>query len=246
MSEVAPEPVEEPQVVETNEVKQDVAEVNEPIESSVVTEDLLKSTTSEVVEDIPEKGDVTSTTENETSVDDTTLSEETTVDEPTVLVAAEPTVEDTVKGDHDTDTITDNEAAQTPIEEVSGKIDESDLTNVTQETLPAAVSTDEQVEGNFVQFCQHYKKPVSEVVVEQITEAIVEPVEKAAEITVQKGESIKLETINHLYCIETDEKRSSVADDLTAEVLKELSINESKEADPLIQGKKFFFTYILL
>merc|ERR1712242_373501 len=58
---------EEPEVVE--EVKDDiVSEVApEPVEEP------------QVVEDIPEKGDVTSTTENETSVDDTTLSEETTV-----------------------------------------------------------------------------------------------------------------------------------------------------------------------
>ena len=167
---------------------------SEPIESPVVTEDPPKSTASEVVE---ENENVT--TENETSVDDTTLSEETTVDEPTVLVAAEPTVEDTVK---EVDTTTDNEPAQTPVEEVSEKIDESDLTNVTQETLPAAVSTDEQVElqpstveGNFVQFCQHYKKPVSEVVVEQTTEAVVELAEKA-ELTVQNGELIELEVIN--------------------------------------------------
>ena len=34
-----------------------------------------------------------------------------------------------------------------------------------------------------------------------------------------------------------DEKRSSVADDLTSEVLKELSIQEPKEAEPLLQGK---------
>ena len=53
-----------------------------------------------------------------------------------------------------------------------------------------------------------------------------------------------------LIVYSADEKRSSVADDLTSEVLKELSISEPKEAQPLLQGKigskSFLFLLFLI
>lgn len=135
----------------------------------------------------------------EAVVDETTIvNEPTTVadsseDTTTTTTAEDTTVIENTDDNADTDLAEpDKEPVVAPEQSVVAPVDESDLTNITHETIPVVESTEEhQVEGNFVAFVKHFQQPDahSEVTtVDEPTETEASTLIPVVESTVSEGE----------------------------------------------------------
>ena len=161
VAETSTEPITEP----TEPVTEPTEQVTEPVNQAADEEPVVAST--EKAEAEKSEPEVEKATEKPTAKIEESDDCEVTVSEGATLVQSTVVVEEP-----ETDNVPE---AETPVPDKD--VDHSDLTNVTQEAVEPTA------EGNFLQFCSHFKQASDETVNEQ-------PSSEPVELVVDQGKLI--------------------------------------------------------